>query len=164
MLLELVNDSLTNNFSATKQEIFLLDHSFVLHFNLFNLFLAKVSFHASELGRHILNRAPLFFLSSIDNSVTQPSGTTLKISLVHNVHNVDLKLSTIVMWLFFYHPFLIFSAGDNINQRELDGIGSVETASNVLTTENFDSLPTIRDGLVTAVCNGTSLILFITHQ
>ena len=65
---------------------------------------------------------------------------------------------------FLLHHFSIFSAGDNINQRELDGIGSVETVSNVLTTENFDSLPTIRDGLVTAVCNGTSLILFITHR
>ena len=64
----------------------------------------------------------------------------------------------------FTITFSMFSAGDNINQRELDGIGSVETASNVLTTENFDSLSTIRNGLVTAVCNGTSLILFITHR
>ena len=49
----------------------------------------------------------------------------------------------------------IFSAGDNINQRELEAIGSVETASNVLTTDNFDTLLTLTDRLLTAVCNGT---------
>ncbi len=44
--------------------------------------------------------------------------------------------------------------GGNVRTRELDGIASFPTESNVLRADGFDGLAAIRESLVQAVCNG----------